>query len=56
MKMSIYSIWQKQAEANTFIKKETLVQMFPCEFWEIYKSNLSYRTPPVAASVQSWGR
>ena len=26
--------------------------MFSCEFCEISKNNFSYRTPPVAASVQ----
>ena len=41
-----------QASACNFIKKEILVQMFPCEFWEISKNIFSYRTSPVAASVQ----
>ena len=27
-----------QAEAYNFIKKETLAQLFPCEFCEIYKN------------------
>ena len=35
----------------TFFKKETLAQVFPCEFREISKKTFSYRTPPVAASV-----
>ena len=34
-----------------FIKKETLAQLFSCEFCEISWNNFSYRTPPVAASV-----
>ena len=34
-----------------FIKKETLAQVFSCEFCEISKNTFSYRTPPVAASV-----
>ena len=34
----------------TLFKKETLAQMFSCEFCEISKSTFSYRTPPVAAS------
>ena len=38
------------AQASNFIKKETLAQVFSCEFCEISK-NTSYRTPPVAASV-----
>ena len=29
-----------------FIKKETLAQVFSCEFWEISKSNFFYKTPP----------
>ena len=32
------------------IKKETLAQVFSCEFYEIPKNTFSYRTPPVAAS------
>ena len=34
----------------TFIKKETLAQVFSCEFCEISKNTFSYRTHPVAAS------
>ena len=40
-----------QASACNFIKKETLAQVFFCEFCEISKNTLSYRTPLVAASV-----
>ena len=36
---------------NGFIKKETLAQVFSCEFWEIFKNTFSYRTNPVAASA-----
>ena len=36
-----------------FIKKETLAQVFSCEFYEISKNTFSYRTPLVAASVVS---
>ena len=32
------------------IKKETLTQLFSCEFCEISKNTFSQRTPPVAAS------
>ena len=39
-----------QAEPYSFIKKETLAQVFSCEFCEISKNTFSYRTPPVAAS------
>ena len=37
-------------EASNFIKKETLAQVFSCEFWEIAKRT-SFRTPPVTASI-----
>ena len=33
------------------MKKETLAQVFSCEFCEISKNTFLYRTPPVAASV-----
>ena len=36
-----------------FIKKETLAQVFSCEFCEISKNTFSHRTPPVAASEYS---
>ena len=39
-----------QAEACNFIQKETLAQLFSCEFCKISKNSFSYRTPPVAAS------
>ena len=32
-----------------FIKKETLAQVFSCEFWEISKNAFSYRIPLVTA-------
>ena len=33
-----------------FIKKETLTQVFSCEFSEIFKNSFFHRTPLVAAS------
>ena len=39
-----------QPQACNFIKKETVAQVFSCEFCEISKSTFFYRTPPVAAS------
>ena len=39
------------AGACSFIKKETLAQVFSCESCEISKNAFCYRTPPVAASV-----
>ena len=40
-------------QASNFIRKETLAQVFSCEFCEISKNTFSYRTPPVAASVKA---
>ena len=37
--------------ACNFIKKETLAQVFSCEFCEISKNTLFHRTPLVAAST-----
>ena len=34
-----------------FIMKETLAQMFSCEFYEISKNTLYYKIPLMAASV-----
>ena len=39
-----------QPQACNFIKKETLVQVFSCEFYEISKNTFFHRTPLVAAS------
>ena len=40
-----------QASSRNFIKKETLAQVFSCEFCEISKNTFYHRTPLVAASV-----
>ena len=40
--------------ACSFIKKETLAQVFSCEFCEISKSTFSYRTPPMVASFYTF--
>ena len=40
----------KLPEACDFIRKETLAQVFSCEFSEISKNSFLYRTPLVAAS------
>ena len=45
-----------QASACNFIKKETLAQVFFCEFCEISKNTFSYRTAPVAASGIGYGQ
>ena len=42
---------QLQASACNFIKKETLAQVFHCEFCKISKNTFSYRTPSVTAST-----
>ena len=39
-------------DACDFIKKEALAQVFSCELCEIFKNTFSYRTLPVAASVE----
>ena len=44
-------IIKMQTEACSVIKKETLVQLFSCEFCEIFKNTFFHKTPPVAASV-----
>ena len=36
-----------------FLKKETLAQVFSCEFCEISKNTFSYRTPTVVASLEN---
>ena len=38
-------------ETCNFVKRETLAQVFSCEFCEISKNTSFYKTPPVAASV-----
>ena len=40
-------------EACSFIEKETLAQVFSCEFCKISKNTLFYRTPAAAASTLS---
>ena len=41
------------AQPATLLKKECLAQVFSCEFCEIYKKTLFYRTPPVSASEKT---
>ena len=40
-------------QAYNFIKKETLAQVFSCEFCKISKNTFSYITPPVDASEEN---
>ena len=44
---------QENTFTCNFIKKETLAQMFSCEFCEIFKNTYFCRTPLVAASRNS---
>ena len=44
--------FNKVAGGCTFIKKETLAQVFSWEFCEIFKNTFSYSTPPLAASEE----
>ena len=46
-----WSLWKVQKpQACTFTKRETLAQVFSCEFCEISKNTFFQGTPPVAAS------
>ena len=47
------SVFDHFIRACNFIKKETLAQVFSCEFCEISKNTFSYRTPLVTASANS---
>ena len=38
-------------DSCNFIEKETPTQVFSCEFCEIFKNSISYRTSPVAVSA-----
>ena len=42
-----------QALACSFIKKETLAQVFSCEFCKICENFFSYRIPPLAISERA---
>ena len=39
-----------ESQVCNFIEKETLAQVYSCEFCEICKSTFSYRTPTLAYS------
>ena len=49
-KNSRQTLANHRPEACNSIKKQTLEQVFSCEFCEIYKNTFYYRTPLVAAS------
>ena len=48
---SVKKMFLEISQVCSFIKKEPLAQLFSCEFSESSKNTFSYRTPPVAASV-----
>ena len=41
----------QRSQACNFIKKDILLQVFSCEFGEIFNNAIFYRTRPMAASV-----
>ena len=43
-------VFSEKGTASNFIKKETLAQVFSCEFCKISKNTFFYRTPLVTAS------
>ena len=47
-------VFCKKIVACIFINKETLAQLFSCEFCEIYRNTVSYRTPLLASSADCW--
>ena len=49
-KNSRQTLANHRLEACNFVNKETLAQVFSCEFCVIYKNTFYYRTPLVAAS------
>ena len=51
-----YFLIKLQASACAFIKKETLAQVFSCEFWKISKNIFSYGTPLMAAFYSKGSR
>ena len=44
----------ENSQKNNFTKKETLAQVFSCEFWEISKTTFFHRAPPVAVVSERW--
>ena len=48
---SVKKMFLEISQACNFIKKETLAQVFSCEFCESSKNTFSYRTPSLAASI-----
>ena len=53
MRQSLFFNKFAGTQACNFIKKETLVQVFSWEFYEILRLPFFHRIPPMAASGQS---
>ena len=51
--MDTEAVVQRCSVKNMFIEISQNSQENTCEFCEIFKNNFSYRTPPVAAFVDS---
>ena len=43
--------YSRKSQPCNFIEKETPTQLFYCEFCEIFKNTLLWRTPPVTACL-----
>ena len=54
LRQSLFFIKVACLRPATLLKKETLSQVFSCEFCETSKDTFSYRTPPVAASNKTF--
>ena len=53
--LEISEIWQENTCASNFIKKETLKQVFSCEFCEISKNNFfTEYLWAIASSIHLW--
>ena len=50
-KKGVLRNFSNRPQACNFIKKDSLAQVFSCQFFEISKNTFFYRIPPVAASV-----
>ena len=53
LKIAVIAVNKVTGPRSFFIKKETLAQVFSCEFWEISKITFSCWTHLVAASVST---
>ena len=51
MKTPVLEPFFSEGDVCNFIRKDTLAQVFSCEFFKIAKNIFPFRTTPVAASV-----